>query len=58
LTQVEAHPSGDIPYSDWIAALIDWRAVQVCPPTWLQSLALNLDLFGALGCSWKLTLPV
>lgn len=28
--QVEAHPSGDIPYSDWIAALIDWRAVQVC----------------------------
>jgi len=27
--QVEAHPSGDIPYSDWIAALIDWRAVQV-----------------------------
>ena len=27
--QVEAHPTGDIPYSDWIAALIDWRAVQV-----------------------------
>ena len=29
VAQVEAHPSGDIPYSDWIAALIDWRAVQV-----------------------------
>ena len=34
--QVEAHPSGDIPYSDWIAALIDWRAVQVTAPVYVR----------------------
>lgn len=29
LAQLEVQPEGDIAYEDWIAALVDWRAVQV-----------------------------
>lgn len=29
LAQLEVQPDGDIAYEDWIAALVDWRAVQV-----------------------------